>query len=60
MSKIDYNVKFNEDDTVTISKEFYGELFEQSCFLATLEAHGVDNWCGYGGAQAEYNGEEIE
>lgn len=38
-------------ETVTIPKEKYDELVEDSEFLNALRAAGVDNWEGYGIAQ---------
>ena len=40
-----------EEKTVTISKEEYQELLENSQFLSALQAAGVDNWDGYEHAQ---------
>ena len=37
-------------DTVTISKEEYDELLDDSKFLSALRACGVDNWSGYDNA----------
>ena len=34
-------------ETVTISKEKYDQLIEDSTFLNALRAMGVDNWEGY-------------
>lgn len=39
-----------EEETVTIPKDLYEKLQEDSEFLACLEAAGVDNWGGYGEA----------
>lgn len=38
----------NNAETVTISKEKYEELLEDSQKLNALECAGVDNWEGYG------------
>ena len=42
-----YDVKFNDDETVTITLEFYGELFDDQMLLEALKSQGVDNWDGY-------------
>ena len=42
-----YEVKFNDDETVTITLEFYGELFDDQILLEALKSQGVDNWDGY-------------
>ena len=42
-----YEVKFNDDETVTITLEFYGELFDDQMLLEALKSQGVDNWDGY-------------
>lgn len=34
-------------ETVTISKEEYDSLVEDSLFLECLQGAGVDNWQGY-------------
>jgi hypothetical protein len=39
-----------QKETVTISKEDYDRLVEDSEFLACLEACGVDNWEGVSAA----------
>ena len=39
-----------KDDTVTISKEEYESLLEDSEKLSALEAAGVNNWEGYDSA----------
>lgn len=36
------------EETITITKEEYLELLNDSLFLAALRAGGVDNWEGYG------------
>ncbi len=38
---------FDDDGTVTISKEEYDQLIEDSRFLENLRDAGVDNWEGY-------------
>lgn len=35
------------DDTVSIPRNEYNDLLEDSMFLACLEDQGVDNWDGY-------------
>ena len=35
------------NETVTISKKEYDQLIEDSGFLESLRAAGVDNWEGY-------------
>lgn len=40
-------------DLVSISAKLYKELQDRSNFLYALEAHGVDNWCGYCDAYLE-------
>ena len=42
-----YEVKFNDDETVTITLEFYGELLDDQILLEALKSQGVDNWDGY-------------
>jgi hypothetical protein len=42
------------EETVTITKEEYEQLIEDSEFLACLEMMGVDNWCGYSEAVESY------
>jgi hypothetical protein len=49
----------SDEKTVTISKEEYESLLEDSQFLAALRAAGVDNWDGYSEA-FEYLDEEAE
>ena len=39
-----------KEDTVTISKEEYESLLEDSEKLSALEAAGVDSWEGYDSA----------
>ena len=36
-----------EEEFVTISREEYDKLTEESQKLSALECAGVDNWCGY-------------
>ena len=40
----------SEQETVTISKEEYESLLEDSRLLGALQAAGVDNWEGYDNA----------
>lgn len=47
-------------ETVTISKDIYEELVENSKFLDCLKAAGVDNWEGYEEAQVMYEEDEEE
>lgn len=58
---VDYTV--NEDgkvvelegkDSILLSKSEYEELMKAGIFLDSLEAHGVDNWAGYGDAYDEF------
>ena len=42
-----YEVKFNDDETVTITLEFYGELFDDQILLEALKSQSVANWDGY-------------
>lgn len=42
-------------ETVTVSKDCYQELFDDSVFLGFLRGAGVDNWDGYSFAVEEYN-----
>lgn len=58
---IDYTVDINgshteikEEDDVVLSKNEYEELMKSSIFLDSLEAHGVDNWVGYGDAHEDF------
>ena len=39
-----------KNETVTISKEEYDSLVEDSLFLECLQGAGVDNWEGYDAA----------
>jgi hypothetical protein len=45
-------------DTVTITREYYENLKEDSKILSCLEAAGVDNWSGYEFAIDMANDEE--
>lgn len=47
-------VEFEEQDNISLSKSEYEELMKASIFLDSLEAHGVDNWVGYGDAYDEF------
>ena len=58
MSK--YGVVNNLNGTVTINEDYFEELLNDSLFLSILEAHGVDNWDGYGYAQEEFHQDEEE
>lgn len=58
MSK--YGVVNNLNGTVTINEDYFEELLNDSSFLSVLEAHGVDNWDGYGYAQEEFYQDEEE
>ena len=49
----------SDRETVTIPKEEYESLLEDSRFLAALRAAGVDNWEGYDYA-FDYLGEDEE
>lgn len=42
----------NEKQMVTITKEEYESLIEDSLMLLALENAGVDNWNGYSDAMA--------
>lgn len=44
----------NQIETVTISKEEYEELQDNSLFLNCLKNTGVDNWDWYDEAVQEY------
>ena len=46
------------EEMVTITKDEYESLIEDSKKLNALEIMGVDNWCGYGDAMEYLNGEE--
>jgi len=41
---------YNEDgkELITIEKDYYDSLVEDSKKLGCLESAGVDNWSGYG------------
>lgn len=43
------------EETITISKEEYESLLENSKKLEALESAGVDNWQGYDYAMEIYN-----
>ena len=45
-------------DEVTISRDEYNMLLQDSEFLNCLEACGVDNWIGYGDACEMMEGED--
>ena len=47
-------VEFEERDNISLSKSEYEELMKASIFLDSLEAHGVDNWVGYGDAHDDF------
>lgn len=49
-----YDVVNNGDGSVTISADYFDELFDDSLFLNALRNNGVDNWEGYEEAQEEY------
>lgn len=58
---IDYTVdvdgshtEVKKDDNIILSKNEYEELMKASIFLDSLEAHGVDNWVGYGDAHDDF------
>ena len=46
------------EETITISKEEYESLLEDSKFLRALENAGVDNWEGYDFARDLYDEDE--
>lgn len=46
-----------DTETVTISKQEYENLKEDSAWLLCLESAGVDNWSGYDYARELYNGD---
>ncbi len=52
-----YEVKFNGDGTVTVTREYYDDLVDDSMFLNCLRNAGVDNWEGYEYACEEFNSE---
>ena len=47
-------VEFEEQDSISLSKSNYEELMKATIFLDSLEAHGVDNWAGYGDAYDDF------
>lgn len=47
-------------DVVILTREEYNELLADSNKLSKLEAHGVDNWSGYGDAMCSDDDEEEE
>ena len=47
-------------ETVTISKEEYEKLLDDSNFLNKLYAHGVDNWSGFDYAVDDLEEDEFE
>ena len=47
-------VEFEGQDNISLSKSEYEELMKASIFLDSLEAHGVDNWVGYGDAYEDF------
>ena len=52
-----YNGKelvYNDDGTITISKNYYQELIESQVMLDCLENWGVDCWSGYSDAYDDY------
>ena len=58
---IDYTVdndgrqkEIKKDDNIILSKNEYEELMKANIFLDSLEAHGVDNWAGYGDAYDDF------
>ena len=48
----------NKQETVTIAKEEYERLLQESDFLSCLESCGVDNWDGYSDAYEMHCEEE--
>lgn len=52
---LNYKVVNRGNNTVTISEDWFDELFNDSLFLNSLRNNGVDNWDGYGEAWREYN-----
>ena len=48
-----------ENETVTIPKEEYEKLLDDSDMLNCLESCGVDNWEGYDDAVEMYHNPEI-
>ena len=47
-------VEFEGQDDISLPKSEYEELMKASIFLDSLEAHGVDNWAGYGDAYDDF------
>ncbi|HZJ99140.1 MAG TPA: DUF1508 domain-containing protein [Tissierellaceae bacterium] len=47
-------VELEEQDSISLSKSEYEELMKAIIFLDSLEAHGVDNWVGYGDAHDDF------
>lgn len=47
-------VELEKQDNISLSKSEYEELMKASIFLDSLEAHGVDNWVGYGDAHEDF------
>lgn len=53
-----------EEETITISKEYFKELVDSQVWLDALKNAGVDNWSGYDyaiellGEASEYESEE--
>lgn len=47
-------------ETVSVSKERYYQLLEDSAILCHLRNYGVDNWDGYEFAMQDYYNEEEE
>jgi len=50
----------SDRETVTIPKEEYESLLQDSQFLEALRANGVDNWEGYHYACVDVFGDEDE
>lgn len=44
-----------KEEMITISKEEYDGLLEDSDFLTILINNGIDNWDGYDMCREEYN-----
>lgn len=44
-----------EEETVTITKEEYDRLIQESLFLECLRCAGVDNWDGYSEAWKDFD-----
>lgn len=49
-----------EPEMITIKKELYDMLVQDSDLLDALRSCGVDNWEGYGDAMRMVNGDEDE